>query len=47
MDVPAAKHGGATAENIETSPLFLHQGNTFACEGMTFVELSLEFCHDN
>ena len=45
VDVPAAKHGSATAENMETSSLFLHQGNTFACKSMTFVELSLEFCH--
>ncbi|KAF3512848.1 hypothetical protein F2Q69_00003408 [Brassica cretica] len=34
VDVPAAKHGSATAENIETSSLFLHQGNTFASQGV-------------
>lgn len=37
MDVPAAKHSSTTTKNIETSTLFLHQGCTFACEGVTFI----------
>ena len=37
MYVPAAKHGSATTKNIETSSLLLHQGCTFACEGVTFI----------
>ncbi|KAJ6342402.1 hypothetical protein OIU77_023539 [Salix suchowensis] len=34
LNIPAKKHGGATAEDVDTSTLLLHQGSTLIGEAM-------------